>query len=161
MRVREGSSGAIPRARRNGSREALVEAAERLFLERGFGSVSMDELAVAARFAGRLHETARRSAPQPRPVPMSDRTDPITAAKIDRITRDLLAQLELQTQVVLHLLEHAESAQREALLERLGELRGRLVRLRANVLGASKPQLVLARFGRTQLPAGVPAASGS
>lgn len=76
---------------------------------------------------------------------MSDRTDPITAAKIDRITRDLLAQLELQTQVVLNLLEHAESAQRDALLDRLGELRGRLVRLRANVLGASKPQLVLAR----------------
>lgn len=76
---------------------------------------------------------------------MSDPTDPITAAKIDRITRDLLAQLELQTQVVLNLLEYAESAQREALLERLGELRGRLVRLRATVLGASKPQLVLAR----------------
>ena len=32
---------AIPMARRHGSREAIVEAAERLFPERGFGSVSM------------------------------------------------------------------------------------------------------------------------
>ena len=31
-----------------GSREAIVDAAERLFLERGFGAVSMDELAAAA-----------------------------------------------------------------------------------------------------------------
>src|SRR5215470_15016111 len=53
MKVREGSSEAIPKARRNGSREAIVEAAERLFLERGFGSVSMDELAEAAGVARR------------------------------------------------------------------------------------------------------------
>jgi TetR/AcrR family transcriptional regulator of autoinduction and epiphytic fitness len=53
MRVREGSNEAIPKARRNGSREAIVEAAERLFLERGFGSVSMDELAEAAGLARR------------------------------------------------------------------------------------------------------------
>jgi TetR/AcrR family transcriptional regulator of autoinduction and epiphytic fitness len=39
--------------RRGGSREAIVEAAERLFLERGFGSVSMDELAEAAGVARR------------------------------------------------------------------------------------------------------------
>ena len=32
---------AIPKARRSGSREAIVEAAERLYLRRGFGSVSM------------------------------------------------------------------------------------------------------------------------
>ena len=43
-------------ARRPGvvaSREAIVAAAERLFLERGFGSVSMDELAEAAGVARR------------------------------------------------------------------------------------------------------------
>jgi AcrR family transcriptional regulator len=49
MKVRESS----PEARRGGSREAIVEAAERLFLERGFGSVSMDELAEAAGMARR------------------------------------------------------------------------------------------------------------
>ena len=44
---------AVPKARRGGSREAIVEAAERLFLERGFGAVSMDELAEAAGVARR------------------------------------------------------------------------------------------------------------
>jgi TetR/AcrR family transcriptional regulator, regulator of autoinduction and epiphytic fitness len=39
---------AIPQARRGGSREAIINAAERLFLERGFGAVSMDDLAEAA-----------------------------------------------------------------------------------------------------------------
>jgi AcrR family transcriptional regulator len=53
MKVREGLNEPIPKARRNGSREAIVEAAERLFLERGFGSVSMDELAAAAGVARR------------------------------------------------------------------------------------------------------------
>ena len=53
MKVRKGSDEAIPKARRNGSREAIVEAAERLFLERGFGSVSMGELAEAAGVARR------------------------------------------------------------------------------------------------------------
>src|SRR5215467_316492 len=53
MKIREGSNEPIPKARRNGSRETLVEAAERLFLERGFGSVSMDELAEAAGLARR------------------------------------------------------------------------------------------------------------
>lgn len=38
----------MPKPRRGGSREAIVEAAQRLFLQRGFGSVSMDELAEAA-----------------------------------------------------------------------------------------------------------------
>jgi TetR/AcrR family transcriptional regulator of autoinduction and epiphytic fitness len=38
---------------RGGSRDAIVEAAVRLFLERGFGSVSMDELAEAAGVARR------------------------------------------------------------------------------------------------------------
>jgi AcrR family transcriptional regulator len=43
----------IPKARRGGSREAIVDAAERLFLERGFGAVSMDDLAEAAGVARR------------------------------------------------------------------------------------------------------------
>jgi TetR/AcrR family transcriptional regulator of autoinduction and epiphytic fitness len=48
-----GSNEAVPKLRRNGSREAIVDAAERLFLERGFGSVSMDDLAEAAGVARR------------------------------------------------------------------------------------------------------------
>jgi TetR/AcrR family transcriptional regulator of autoinduction and epiphytic fitness len=48
MRVRRISDEAVVKARRGGSREAIVEAAERLFLERDFGAVSMDELAEAA-----------------------------------------------------------------------------------------------------------------
>jgi AcrR family transcriptional regulator len=47
------ASEATPKARRGGSREAIVEAAERLFLERGFGAVSMDDLAEAAGVARR------------------------------------------------------------------------------------------------------------
>src|SRR6202162_2546048 len=42
-----------PKVPRGGSRDAIVEAAVRLFLERGFGSVSMDELAEAAGMARR------------------------------------------------------------------------------------------------------------
>jgi TetR/AcrR family transcriptional regulator of autoinduction and epiphytic fitness len=53
MKVHEGSNETIHKARRNGSRDAIVAAAERLFLERGFGSVSMDELAEAAGVARR------------------------------------------------------------------------------------------------------------
>jgi len=45
--------GAVSNLRRGGSREAIVAAAERLFLERGFGAVSMDELAEAAGVARR------------------------------------------------------------------------------------------------------------
>ncbi len=43
----------IPKGPRRGSREAIVEAAQRLFLQRGFGAVSMDELAEAAGVARR------------------------------------------------------------------------------------------------------------
>ena len=39
--------------RRGASRDAIVDAAERLFLQRGFGAVSMDELAEAAGVARR------------------------------------------------------------------------------------------------------------
>ena len=41
------------KAHRGGSREAIVAAAARLFLQRGFGAVSMDELAEAAGVARR------------------------------------------------------------------------------------------------------------
>ena len=43
----------IPKVRHGGSREAIVEAATALFLERGFGGVSMDDLAEAAGVARR------------------------------------------------------------------------------------------------------------
>src|SRR5271165_2936759 len=47
------SNAIVPKVPRGGSREAIVEAATRLFLEHGFGSVSMDELAEAAGLARR------------------------------------------------------------------------------------------------------------
>ena len=47
------ANAAIPKTRRGGSRDAIVEAATRLFLERGFGAVSMDELAETAGVARR------------------------------------------------------------------------------------------------------------
>lgn len=53
MDVGNDSIEAGSKTRRGGSREAIVAAAERLFLERGFGSVSMDELAEAAGVARR------------------------------------------------------------------------------------------------------------
>ena len=53
MGARSFSDEADPKTRRGGSREAIVHAAQRLFLQRGFGSVSMDELAEAAGVARR------------------------------------------------------------------------------------------------------------
>src|SRR5580704_18310829 len=47
------NSKAFPRTQRGESREAIGAAAGRLFLERGFASVSMDELAEAAGVARR------------------------------------------------------------------------------------------------------------
>ena len=53
MEARKRSTGVIAKVQRGGSQEAIVDAAARLFLERGFGSVSMDELATAAGVARR------------------------------------------------------------------------------------------------------------
>ena len=53
MQDRNGSNEAAPKGRRGDSREAIVAGAVRLFLERGFGAVSMDELAEAAGVARR------------------------------------------------------------------------------------------------------------
>src|SRR6201993_1280698 len=53
MQHRKGSQPAIPNTRQGGSREAIVAAAQHLFLERGFGAVSMDDLAEAAGVARR------------------------------------------------------------------------------------------------------------
>src|SRR5271155_53601 len=53
MALGNGSNRMTPKVPRGGSRDAIVEAAVRLFLERGFGAVSMDELAEAAGVARR------------------------------------------------------------------------------------------------------------
>lgn len=53
MDTRRLANEADPKPRRGGSREAIVDAAQQLFLQRGFGSVSMDELAEAAGVARR------------------------------------------------------------------------------------------------------------
>ena len=63
MEIRTGPNEAISKLRRAGSREAIIEAAERLFLARGFGSVSMDELAEAAGVARRTLYKAQRQHP--------------------------------------------------------------------------------------------------
>jgi len=53
MEFSNGQNAAGSKARRGESRSAIIDAAERLFLERGFGAVSMDELAEAAGVARR------------------------------------------------------------------------------------------------------------
>ena len=53
MESPNGQNAAGSKARRADSRSAIIDAAERLFLDRGFGSVSMDELAEAAGVARR------------------------------------------------------------------------------------------------------------
>ena len=52
MKNRKGSKEVASKSRA-GSREVIVDGAQRLFLDRGFGSVSMDELAEAAGVARR------------------------------------------------------------------------------------------------------------
>ena len=63
-------------------------------------------------------------------------------AAIDRITLDLLAQIEFQSRVALVLLERSSDEQRRSLMERLAEVRGRLVRLRRGLVGRGTPTLV-------------------
>jgi TetR/AcrR family transcriptional regulator of autoinduction and epiphytic fitness len=53
MSAHAGSNETTLRPKRSRSRDVIVDAAERLFLERGFGSVSMDALAEAAGLARR------------------------------------------------------------------------------------------------------------
>ncbi len=53
MKMRNGSDKGDAKMRRGGTRDAIMEAAERLFFERGFGAVSMDELAESAGVARR------------------------------------------------------------------------------------------------------------
>jgi TetR/AcrR family transcriptional regulator, regulator of autoinduction and epiphytic fitness len=53
MEFQKSQNAAGPKARRAGSQSAIIDAAERLFLDRGFGAVSMDELAEAAGVARR------------------------------------------------------------------------------------------------------------
>src|ERR1700747_3848527 len=53
MEFPNGQNAAGVKTRRGESRSAIIDAAERLFLERGFGAVTMDELAEAAGVARR------------------------------------------------------------------------------------------------------------
>lgn len=53
MKYDTGWNKSLPKSRHRGSREAIVDAAAQLFLERGFASVSMDDLAEAAGVARR------------------------------------------------------------------------------------------------------------
>ena len=53
MEAQKKMHGDVPAARRTSSRDAIVDAATRLFLDRGFGAVSMDDLAAAAGVARR------------------------------------------------------------------------------------------------------------
>lgn len=71
--------------------------------------------------------------------------DEATVATIDRITQMLLAQLEAQTQAALVLLDQAPVDRRDAFLAELAALRGRLVRLRASVVGPVAPVIVRRR----------------
>ena len=68
MQVRKGSNEIAPNGRRSESREAIVAAAERLFLERGFGLVSMDELAEAAKLDPVAFRLAHLKDPRARAV---------------------------------------------------------------------------------------------
>jgi hypothetical protein len=76
-------------------------------------------------------------------VPNKKKTFPVsTVAKIDRITSGMLQQLDLQTRAASTLLEHAPDEERSEMLARIADVRGRLVRLRAGILGPSAPAIV-------------------
>ena len=64
-------------------------------------------------------------------------------ATIDRITRDMLHQLELQTQAALAILECAPEEKRAEVLAKIADIRGRLMRLRAEILGHDQPVRVV------------------
>jgi Bacterial regulatory proteins, tetR family len=88
MKNRMGSNEAVAKARGGGSREAIVEAAERLFLERGFGSVTMDELAEAAGVARRtLYGIERDEGVFDRRVGVNHRAESCAAASCRRSPR--------------------------------------------------------------------------
>ena len=70
-----------------------------------------------------------------------------TVAKIDRITSGMLQQLDLQTPAASALLAHAPEEERDAMLARIADVRGRLVKLRAGVLGPGVPVLAAGARG--------------
>lgn len=68
--------------------------------------------------------------------------DESTLATIERVTRDMLAQIELQIAAVLAVPDGEATRERcAAILAELAETRGRVVRLRARFLGAAPPRL--------------------
>jgi hypothetical protein len=72
--------------------------------------------------------------------------DKETLARIDRLSRDLMSQVGLQTEVALNLSRGLPERRRQAILEPLAEIRARLLRLRAEVLGPEvTPTLVASR----------------
>jgi hypothetical protein len=78
--------------------------------------------------------------------PRKSALDEETLARIDRLSRDLMSQVSLQTEVALNLSRDLPEARRQALLEPLTEIRARLLRLRAEVLGVeAAPKLVASR----------------
>lgn len=84
--------------------------------------------------------------------PRKSALDQETLARIERLSRDLMSQVSLQTEVALNLSRDLPEARRQALLEPLAEIRARLLRLRAEVLGPEAgPQLVASR-ARTRKP---------
>jgi hypothetical protein len=71
-------------------------------------------------------------------------------ATIDRVTRAMLEQLELQTEAALNLLANAPEEKRDELLARIADLRGRLVRLRTDLIGPGRPTLIAKSKGRAR-----------
>jgi hypothetical protein len=78
--------------------------------------------------------------------------DQETLARIDRLSRDLMSQVGLQTQIALDLSRHLPEGRREAILEPLAEIRARLLRLRAEVLGREAAPALVASRTRAKRP---------